>query len=172
MVTAHTAWYIVVILHSVCSSSETVWVIYIYIFIYSKEFPLIDSQLSNCLQMSTAIFLTETVPVNSREMYWILTVHQRFRASLPAAAFLLTSTCCRHILAYVVTPLPKITKVLFNNKTEKAPPTRPLLHWVKITITQWTNFWACDFARCKCCTGLQPSSSITAQIFPWDSSFS
>lgn len=109
--------------------------------------------------MSTAIFLSETEPVNS---YWILRVHQWFWASCQQPHFSETSMCCRHILAYIVTPLPNITKVLFKKKkTEKNP-----LCTGSRKQSQRSNLWACDFARCKYCTGLQPSSSITAQIFP------
>lgn len=49
-----------------------------------------------------------------------------------------TSSCCRHILAYIVTPLTNITKVLFN----KTSP----LHWVKKkknnhTANQTLSLW-------------------------------
>lgn len=106
--------------------------------------------------MSVAIFLSEPDPVNSWKMYWILSFHHWFWASCqqPHAAD-------THWL-YIVTPLPNMTKVLFNKNRKKSP-----FHWVEKNQSQRFNLRACDFTRCKCCTGLQPSSSITAQIFPF-----
>lgn len=81
-----------------------------------------------------------------------------------------TSVCCRHILAYVVTPLPwpNFTKVLFNNKKRTVffKETTPLTCLRSQSHRKTFELVIFFLTRCKCCTGLQPSSSITALLFP------
>lgn len=54
-----------------------------------------------------------------------------------------TSSCCRHILAYIVTPLTNITKVLFN-KTSPPPCTGSRK---RKTITQQNNLLSLWFRK-------------------------
>lgn len=111
--------------------------IYIYIFIYNsfKLFKLTCSfrNICRCLRQYSYLKLFQLTYEKCTESSQLTSDSEHLASSHISQ----TSVCCRHILAYVVTPLPwpDITKVLFNKTEKKKSPT----HWVKKTITQLIN---------------------------------
>lgn len=111
-------------------TSETVhyWVtsdlfIFIYIYIYSLNSISFNylthsfQSVCRCLQQYSYLKLFQLAHEKCTES-------SRFTSDfehLASSHISHTSMCCRHILAYVVTPLPNITKVLFK-KNRKNPP--------------------------------------------------
>lgn len=95
---------------------------FMYIYLSSIYFFLFDTQLPNCLQYSDPNQFRLSHEKRS-ESCWFTS---GLLSVLASSSISQTSVCCRHILAYVVTPLPwpNLTKVLFNKNHffKKIPP--------------------------------------------------
>lgn len=117
---ARAAWYIIVILHSLCPTGET---ISMFIFLH-----LCTSVYLQFLYSTHSFQIVCRCPWQYSDLNQFHLSHEKRTESFRFTSGLLsilasssisqTSVCCRHILAYVVTPLPwpNFTKVLFNNK--------------------------------------------------------
>lgn len=170
---ARAAWYIIVILHSLCPTGETISVfiflhlctsVYLQLIYSTHSFQIVCRCPWQYSDLNQFHLSHEKRTESSRFTSGLLSI-------LASSSISQTSVCCRHILAYVVTPLPwpNFTKVLFNNKKRTVffKRNNPL-NLFEITITQLRKTFelVIFLTRCKCCTGLQPSSSITALLFP------